>query len=75
VCDFLAGRVWTTGEQRVLDDAGAALPGEPLDGRTLVLLCWLRHVSGNLAKASGYATHERWLRANVVPVAEAVARS
>jgi hypothetical protein len=75
VCDVVGGGGWTPDEQRVLDDASAGLPGDPIDARALVLLCWLRHVSGNLAKASGYATHERWLRGNVAPVAEAVARS
>ena len=75
VCDFLAGLDWSEDERRILAEAGAGLPGEAIDGRALVLLCWLRHVSGNLAKASGYATHERWLRGNVAPVAEAVARS
>jgi len=75
VCDFLAGLDWSEDERRILADAGAGLPGEAIDGRALVLLCWLGHVSGNLAKASGYATHERWLRGNVAPVAEAVARS
>lgn len=74
VSDWLAGARWTDDEQRILDDAQAGLPGEAIDGRALVLLCWLRHVSGNLAKASAYATHERWRRGNVAPVAEAVAR-
>jgi aminoglycoside phosphotransferase (APT) family kinase protein len=73
VCDFLAGGRWSAEEERLLDEAGAGLPGEPIDARALVLLCWLRHVSGNLAKASGYARHERWVRGNVAPVAEAVA--
>jgi aminoglycoside phosphotransferase (APT) family kinase protein len=73
-CDFLAGARWTAAEQRVVDAARAGLPGEPVDGRTVVLLCWLRHGSANLAKASRYATHERWRRANIVPVVSAVAR-
>jgi hypothetical protein len=74
VCDWLAGARWTADEQRIVDEARSGLPGETVDERVLVLLCWLRHVSGNLAKASGYATNERWRRANVEPVAEAVAR-
>jgi aminoglycoside phosphotransferase (APT) family kinase protein len=74
VSDWLAGARWTAAEQRILDEAGAALPGETVDARALVLLCWLRHVSGNLAKASRYATQERWRRGNVAPVAQAVAR-
>jgi O-antigen/teichoic acid export membrane protein/aminoglycoside phosphotransferase len=75
VCEFLGGAVWTAAERSILDGALAGLPGETVDGRALVLLCWLWHVSGNLGKASGYATHDRWLRANVHPVADAVARS
>jgi O-antigen/teichoic acid export membrane protein len=74
VCEWLAGARWTADEQRIVDEARSGLPGETVDERVLVLLCWLRHVSGNLAKASGYATNERWRRANVEPVAEAVAR-
>jgi O-antigen/teichoic acid export membrane protein len=74
VCDFLAGADWEPGEQAILDGAGAGLPGEAIDGRALVLLCWLRHVAGNLTKASCYATHGRWLRGNVAPVGEAIAR-
>jgi hypothetical protein len=74
VCDYLAGHGWTAGEQAILDAAGRGLPGEAIDGRALVLLCWLRHVTGNLTKSSGYATHARWLRGNVGPVGEALAR-
>jgi aminoglycoside phosphotransferase (APT) family kinase protein len=75
VCDWLAGAGWTADERRLIDAASSGLPGEAIDGRTLVLLCWLRHVSGNLAKASRYATGESWQRRNVRPVAEALARS
>lgn len=74
VCDVLAGARWSTGEQRIVDEARDALPGEAIDARALVLLCWLRHVSGNLTKASGYATHGRWLRGNVGAVADALLR-
>ena len=75
VCDFLGGGGWSAHEHAILDGAGAGLPGEAIDGRALVLLCWLRHVAGNLTKASSYATHGRWLRGNVAPVGEAIARS
>jgi O-antigen/teichoic acid export membrane protein/aminoglycoside phosphotransferase (APT) family kinase protein len=75
VCDFLSAGHWTPDEQGVVDEACAGLPGEAVDARALVLLCWLRHVSANLAKASSYASHERWLRGNVAPVADALVRS
>jgi O-antigen/teichoic acid export membrane protein len=48
-------------EQRLLDLGS-------LDGRTLLLLAWLRHVGGNLAKSQRYATSPIWLRRNVLPV-------
>jgi Phosphotransferase enzyme family len=75
VSDWLAGARWTADEQRIVDAVSLDLPGEAVDERALVLLCWLRHVSANLSKASRYATQERWRSRNVVPVARAVARS
>ncbi len=44
-----------------------------LSMRTTVLLAWLHHVAGNLAKADRYARRRRWLRRNVHPVLSAVA--
>jgi aminoglycoside phosphotransferase (APT) family kinase protein len=63
-----ADRCWTPAESRLLagtDDAAA--------GRALLLLAWLRHVAGNLAKSSRYARSPLWLRNNVRPVLRQVA--
>jgi len=41
--------------------------------RTAVLLAWLHHVTGNLAKAERYTRHGRWIRRNIDPVLAAMA--
>jgi Ser/Thr protein kinase RdoA (MazF antagonist) len=65
-----AGRCWTPAESRLL--AGTA-DGDPGLGRALLLLAWLRHVAGNLAKSGRYARSPLWLRGNVRPVLRQVA--
>ena len=42
--------------------------GDLVDGRTLLLLAWLRHVASNLAKSAQYAESPLWSRRNVIPV-------
>ncbi len=56
---------WSPDEQRLIDQSGAALPGEAIPVRPLVLLCWLHHVSANLTKSSHYAHHSLWIMRNV----------
>jgi Ser/Thr protein kinase RdoA (MazF antagonist) len=56
---------WTPAERRLLGD----LP----TGRGVLLLAWLRHVAGNLAKSDRYATSPLWLWRNVRPVLRQVA--
>jgi aminoglycoside phosphotransferase len=58
-----AGRCWTPAESRLLD-----LGQDPAAGRALLLLAWLRHVAGNLAKSERYARSPLWLRTTVRPV-------
>jgi aminoglycoside phosphotransferase (APT) family kinase protein len=65
-----AGRCWTPAEHRLLD---SAMDGDPMTGRTLLLLAWLRHVAGNLAKSDRYASSPLWSRRNVRPVLRQVA--
>jgi aminoglycoside phosphotransferase (APT) family kinase protein len=65
-----AGRCWTPAESRLL--AGGA-DGDPEAGRALLLLAWLRHVTGNLAKSGRYARSPLWLYGNVRPVLRQVA--
>ena len=64
------GQPWTTAEERVLADTTA---GNLIDGRTLLLLAWLRHVASNLAKSARYAESPLWSRRNVTPVLRQVA--
>lgn len=58
---------WTLAEARLLGDAAVAL------GHGLLLLTWLRHVAGNLAKSGRYAASPLWLHRNVLPVLRQVA--
>jgi Ser/Thr protein kinase RdoA (MazF antagonist) len=74
VLDWLAGDRRGHTELRLLEDAQAELPGEPIPLRPLLLLCWLRHVAGNLEKSTLYGRHPVWLRRNVRAVIEAVDR-
>ncbi|HUY48271.1 MAG TPA: aminoglycoside phosphotransferase family protein [Streptosporangiaceae bacterium] len=56
---------WTPAESRLL---GSVADGAPAAGRALLLLAWLRHVAGNLAKSERYARSPLWVRRNVNPV-------
>jgi Ser/Thr protein kinase RdoA (MazF antagonist) len=60
-----ADRCWTPAESRLL---GLADDGDLAAGRALLLLTWLRHVAGNLAKSDRYARSPLWPRYNVRPV-------
>jgi aminoglycoside phosphotransferase len=42
--------------------------GDPISGRALLLLAWLRHVADNLAKSDRYVDSPVWSRRNVMPV-------
>ena len=71
VADRLSdGLPWTPSEECVLADTTA---GDLIDGRTLLLLAWLRHVASNLAKSAQYAESPLWSRRNVIPVLRQVA--
>jgi hypothetical protein len=70
-----AGRCWTPAESRLLGLAADGDPvrgdpagSDPAAGRALLLLAWLRHVAGNLAKSGRYARSPLWVRGNVWPV-------
>ena len=65
-----ADRCWTPAESRLL--AGTT-DGDAAACRAVLLLAWLRHVAGNLAKSSRYARSPLWLRNNVRPVLRQVA--
>jgi O-antigen/teichoic acid export membrane protein/aminoglycoside phosphotransferase (APT) family kinase protein len=56
---------WAAHEQDILDHAQRQLPGDPLDFRAAILLCWLRHVATNLSKSVRYTHHSFWITRNV----------
>ena len=60
-----ASRCWTPAESRLL---GLGDDGDLAAGRAVLLLTWLRHVAGNLAKSDRYARSPLWARYNVRPV-------
>ncbi len=62
------GSCWSPAESRLL----AEYSGDPVNGRALLLLVWLRHVADNAAKSGRYAGGTRWARRNVLPVLERV---
>jgi aminoglycoside phosphotransferase len=74
VVDWLARDRRGHATLRLLEDEQAELPGEPIPLRPLILLCWLRHVAGNLEKSTLYGRHSVWLRRNVHPVIGAIDR-
>ncbi|MCB0209645.1 MAG: phosphotransferase [Anaerolineae bacterium] len=69
VRDFLQEATdWTPDEQSLLATAQDRLPGQSLNTRQLVLLCWLRHIAANLAKSTHYASHRLWIAKNISSV-------
>jgi O-antigen/teichoic acid export membrane protein/aminoglycoside phosphotransferase (APT) family kinase protein len=57
---------WATAEQAMLTPAGI-LPRDlaPVRRQSLIWLCWLHHVSNNVAKSQRYQRQRYWLAANV----------
>jgi O-antigen/teichoic acid export membrane protein len=71
VRELLNGGNWTPHEQVLLDAAQSVLPGDEVGEvgmRAMVLLCWLRHIAGNLTKSTHYARHKLWIAKNVESV-------
>jgi aminoglycoside phosphotransferase len=62
---------WTPAERLAL---GSVVDDDLADGRTLLLLAWLRHVASNLGKSSRYAESPLWSRRTIIPVLRQVAR-
>ena len=60
-------------EQAALEPAWQALPGEPLDLRSLVLLCWLQVASSTLLRSERYLRSRLWVKLNVEGVLRAAA--
>ncbi len=74
VAPLLNGTRLDAAEESLLAEAQEALPGDPIDLRAAILLCWLRHVSANLEKSTHYGSSRAWLGANVTAVLRKVAR-
>jgi aminoglycoside phosphotransferase (APT) family kinase protein len=60
-------------ERAALELAWQALPGESLDLRALILLCWLRVASATLLRSDRYQRSRLWLTLNVESVLRAYA--
>ncbi|MGB6457893.1 MAG: aminoglycoside phosphotransferase family protein [Streptosporangiaceae bacterium] len=58
-------QAWLPAENRLL---AARSCGDPISGRALLLLAWLRHITDNLAKSDRYADSPVWSRRNVTRV-------
>jgi aminoglycoside phosphotransferase (APT) family kinase protein len=58
-------------EHAALESASRALPGDPLDLRSLVLLCWLQVASATLLKSERYPRSRLWVKLNVESVLRA----
>jgi thiamine kinase-like enzyme len=56
---------WTTPELDILIEAQAALSGEVIETRVLILLSWLRHIARNLTKSDRYSRNWLWLTKNI----------
>jgi aminoglycoside phosphotransferase (APT) family kinase protein len=69
---LLEGEQWTAHERSLLEAAERALPGSVVGERAMLLLSWLRHVTGNLAKSSRYRRNVLWLSRNVDAVLRSV---
>jgi O-antigen/teichoic acid export membrane protein len=66
---LLNGTPWTRHEQALLDMTQAALPGDAVELRSLVLLCWLRHIATAVTTSTRYNSHDRrWARSNIQAV-------
>ncbi len=65
---LLNGGGWTPHEQALVDTVQLALPGEAVEMRAMVLLCWLWHVAAGLAKSTDYASRWLWATKNIANV-------
>lgn len=73
VAGLLRGVPLSDREVELVERVQSQLGGDRFNIRELVLLCWLRHISGNLSKSRMYGRHSWWLRRNVEQVLRAYA--
>lgn len=71
---LLNGAAWLPHEQALLNSARAALPGDEVDLRAMLLLCWLRHIAANLTKSTRYAGNWLWVTKNIETVLQEMHR-
>ncbi len=64
---------WQEQERLLLETAQQTLPGVGLPDRTLLLLCWLRHIAASVTKAEQYGRHHWWKIRNLEAVLLALA--
>ncbi len=60
---------WTREERDLLAIAGPGLASDPAATRALILMYWLRYVD-RLLQSPHHATSQRWVRRNILSVAE-----
>lgn len=58
---LLTGSSWLPHERTVLEIGALDLQGEIVAERAAVLLCWLRHVAGNLAQSRHWTRDRLWV--------------
>ncbi len=68
VADLLVHQDWTPFEIQLIRKAEGALRGDPLDLQVVLLLCWLRHIKGNLDKTSRFDHDPMWAAENIMRV-------
>ena len=65
VSELLNGGSWTPFEEQLLASSIEGLPGDGIEPRLLILLCWLSHISNNLAKTRQYHRQGWWIGRNI----------
>lgn len=75
VQEVLSTEEWTSDERHLLDAAQSSLPGDHIDLRSLVLLCWLRHVGFTITRFGTGGSNWLWVAKNITRVLQYVTTS
>ena len=75
VWELMTGGEWSSHERALLDTMRSRLPGDPIEMRALVLLCWVRHVGFALTMSGRSSRHWLWVAKNVTQVLQFVLMS
>jgi O-antigen/teichoic acid export membrane protein len=65
VREMLEGAKWTPTEQTLIDSARLTFSEDGLGLKTMIWLCWLRHMNGNFTKCTRYTSHWLWKAKNI----------